>query len=552
MLASSTRRRCAETLARATSTSGRSRYAAYGSNAGSGSTRRVDDDDVHVEKDGKRRSSANADDAISASGTSSSSGDAAAPSSEASSSMTSMLREHGAVASVCLTSAVLMTSHSCASPVLPMLAQDFGASATEIGAVMSAFAAGRLVFNLPCGWFADRYGRRPLMIMGPAVTTTGMIWSYLSGGLGELVAARTVAGVGSSMYMSGATAMLADLSTTKTRARILGANQAAVLAGAAAGPALGGAIAGADGMSIRSPFLAVASLTSFASMYSFAKVVETMPSSTQKKEFSPSKHWYCDGHPIEDPKVCLELDESGKPVVHRDGQTYELLDRAPTTTTTVVTAGASTDVSTDQDAAMGRLVKSKDFWAVCGLNSALFFSGAGGRGTLLPILAYQSFGFTPESLGALFSAMAVTSLLGLGPAAAITDTFGRKAVIAPCVVASAASVAFMGTTTDPMAFTAASVMWAAAGSLMGTAPAAYAADISPKSIRGSALAIYRTCGDVGLLLGPLALGALADHSGIPAALAFNAALLTVSGGIFHVTAREIRRRAKTEAAKKLA
>jgi DHA1 family multidrug resistance protein-like MFS transporter len=550
MLASSTRRRCAETLARAVSTSGRPWYAAYGSNAGSGSTRRVEDDDVHVEKDGKRRSSANTDDAMSASGTSSS-GDAAL-SSGTSSSMTSMLREHGAVASVCLTSAVLMTSHSCASPVLPMLAQDFGASATEIGAVMSAFAAGRLVFNLPCGWFADKYGRRPLMIMGPAVTTTGMIWSYLSGGLGELVAARTVAGVGSSMYMSGATAMLADLSTTKTRARILGANQAAVLAGAAAGPALGGAIAGADGMSIRSPFLAVASLTSFASMYSFAKVVETMPSSTQKKEFSPSKHWYCDGHPIEDPKVCLELDESGKPVVHRDGQTYELLDRAPTTTMTASATGASNDVSTDQDAAMGRLVKSKDFWAVCGLNSALFFSGAGGRGTLLPILAYQSFGFTPESLGALFSAMAVTSLLGLGPAAAITDTFGRKAVIAPCVVASAASVAFMGTTTDPMAFTAASVMWAAAGSLMGTAPAAYAADISPKSIRGSALAIYRTCGDVGLLLGPLALGALADHSGIPAALAFNAALLTVSGGIFHVTAREIRRRAKTEAAKKLA
>jgi DHA1 family multidrug resistance protein-like MFS transporter len=550
MLASSTRRRCAETLARAVSTSGRPWYAAYGSNAGSGSTRRVEDDDVHVEKDGKRRSSANTDDAMSASGTSSS-GDVAL-SSGTSSSMTSMLREHGAVASVCLTSAVLMTSHSCASPVLPMLAQDFGASATEIGAVMSAFAAGRLVFNLPCGWFADKYGRRPLMIMGPAVTTTGMIWSYLSGGLGELVAARTVAGVGSSMYMSGATAMLADLSTTKTRARILGANQAAVLAGAAAGPALGGAIAGADGMSIRSPFLAVASLTSFASMYSFAKVVETMPSSTQKKEFSPSKHWYCDGHPIEDPKVCLELDESGKPVVHRDGQTYELLDRAPTTTMTASATGASNDVSTDQDAAMGRLVKSKDFWAVCGLNSALFFSGAGGRGTLLPILAYQSFGFTPESLGALFSAMAVTSLLGLGPAAAITDTFGRKAVIAPCVVASAASVAFMGTTTDPMAFTAASVMWAAAGSLMGTAPAAYAADISPKSIRGSALAIYRTCGDVGLLLGPLALGALADHSGIPAALAFNAALLTVSGGIFHVTAREIRRRAKTEAAKKLA
>ena len=104
-------------------------------------------------------------------------------------------------------------------------------------------------------------------------------------------------------------------------------------------------------------------------------------------------------------------------------------------------------------------------------------------------------------------------------------------------------------TTDPTAFTAASILWAASGSLMGTAPAAYAADISPKNIRGSALAIYRTCGDVGLLLGPLALGALADEVGIPIALGVNAALLTISGGVFHFTAREIRRKAQTAAAK---
>ena len=48
-----------------------------------------------------------------------------------------------------------MSGHACASPVLPMLARELGANATEIGATMSAFAAGRLLFNLPCGWFAD-------------------------------------------------------------------------------------------------------------------------------------------------------------------------------------------------------------------------------------------------------------------------------------------------------------------------------------------------------------------------------------------------------------
>lgn len=423
------------------------------------------------------------------------------------------------VAAVCLTSAILMTAHSCASPVLPMLATEFGASATEIGATMSAFAAGRLMFNIPCGAFADAYGRRPLMIAGPAVTTIGMIWSYSSAGLGELLAARAVAGVGSSMFMSGATAMLADLSTQSTRARILGANQAAVLAGAAAGPALGGAIAGADGMSIRSPFLAVAGLSSLAMAHSYFKIAETRPAATAADDdVKPSKHWYCDGHPIENPTQVLEGEGA--------------------------LSGAGASAARDRDAAMGRLVKSVDFWSVCSLNAALFFSGAGGRGTLLPILAYHTFGFTPDALGALFSAMAMTSLVGLAPSAAITDAMGRKAVIAPCVVASAASVALMGTTADPLTFIAASILWAAAGSLMGTAPAAYAADISPQNIRGSALGIYRTCGDVGLLLGPLALGAIADSAGVPTALGANAAILAVAGGVFHLTARENKRGSK--------
>ena len=73
---------------------------------------------------------------------------------------------------------------------------------------------------------------------------------------------------------------------------------------------------------------------------------------------------------------------------------------------------------------MRALLHSKDFWAVSGLNTALFFSGAGGRATLLPLLAVQDFGYSPAGLGAIFTAMAATSLLGVGPAAAIGDKYG--------------------------------------------------------------------------------------------------------------------------------
>jgi hypothetical protein len=53
---------------------------------------------------------------------------------------------------------------------------------------------------------------------------------------------------------------------------------------------------------------------------------------------------------------------------------------------------------------MRALLHSKDFWAVSGLNTALFFSGAGGRTTLLPLLAVHNFGYSPAGLGAIFTA----------------------------------------------------------------------------------------------------------------------------------------------------
>ena len=67
----------------------------------------------------------------------------------------------------------------------------------------------------------------------------------------------------------------------------------------------------------------------------------------------------------------------------------------------------------------------------------------------------------------------------------------------------------------------AAIAWALAHSLMGPAPAAYATEVSPKRGRAVALSAYRTFGDVGLLVGPVALGALADCVGVGPALAAN-------------------------------
>ena len=93
-----------------------------------------------------------------------------------------------------------MSCHACVAPALPAFATEFGASFSEVGACLSAFALARLVLNVPSGTFADKKGRRPLLIYGPLITAVGMFGSALASSLPELLAYRFVAGAGSAAY----------------------------------------------------------------------------------------------------------------------------------------------------------------------------------------------------------------------------------------------------------------------------------------------------------------------------------------------------------------
>jgi sugar phosphate permease len=181
----------------------------------------------------------------------------------------------------------------------------------------------------------------------------------------------------------------------------------------------------------------------------------------------------------------------------------------------------------------------RDFFAASGVNAALFFSGSGGRATLVPLLAASVHGMDVAEIGALFSAMALTSLLGAAPAAALADAAPRRRVVFAAMGLS--SVAVFATAAAPTKelFALSSVAWAASHALMGPAPAAYAADVAgPRATRGVALATYRTCGDVGMLVGPVALGAAADAFGAPSALGANGAALGAAAVAFRATASD--------------
>ena len=68
--------------------------------------------------------------------------------------------------SISLTQVWAMLRHS-------VLAQSFGVGAAAVGATLTVYATARLLMNIPAGLLADRFGRRPLLVWGPAITAAG-------------------------------------------------------------------------------------------------------------------------------------------------------------------------------------------------------------------------------------------------------------------------------------------------------------------------------------------------------------------------------------------
>ncbi len=391
-------------------------------------------------------------------------------------------RSNERLALIMVSTALVMAGQGAMAPVLPLFAKSLGAGVAGVGVTLSVFGLARALLNVPFGALADRRGRRTLLVNGPLVSALGMLGSGFAGDLIELALWRFVAGAGSAMYMTGAQIYLADIAGPENRARVIGANQGALLFGVSVGPGIGGLIA--ELLGLRAPFFAVAVAAAMAAFYAWLRLPETAP---------PPQ-----GSPEE-------------------------------------AAGAAGQ----RGSRPGReLLRSRDFLAVSGVTFAVFVTRAGGRLTLMPLLAAAQFGYSAGTLGVIFTAMSLVNLAGIAPAAQVADRFGRKRAIVPSTAGVAIALLMMAGAQSHAIFLASAALLAVASSIAGPAPAAYAADIAPPELRGIAMGLYRTAGDIGFLLGPVLLGACADATSISLALALNAVIVVLSGAFFAVAARE--------------
>ena len=170
-----------------------------------------------------------------------------------------------------------MVSIGLIIPVLPALVGTFTQSQTEQAEayrlVMLAFGVANFLCSPMLGALSDRFGRRPVLLIGMTGLSISLFTTAMATALWMLVAVRLVSGA-MQANIAVANAYAADVSTPENRAKHFGMLGAMFGVGFMLGPVLGGVLGAVD---IHLPFFVAGALTVINGLYGYFVLPESLP-----------------------------------------------------------------------------------------------------------------------------------------------------------------------------------------------------------------------------------------------------------------------------------
>lgn len=167
---------------------------------------------------------------------------------------------------------------------------------------------------------------------------------------------------------------------------------------------------------------------------------------------------------------------------------------------------------------------------------ALFFLRAGVRSTLVPLYAAINLGLSEDKIGIALTVAAIVTSVFVFPTGWFSDRVGRKAPVMACMFMSAFAVLLIPSQDSLGGLIGIMALYGFATGLQGSI-AAWPADVAPQDKLGTAMGVYRLIGDIGMVVGPLAITYTVGYSGdselslvpflIPAAVAATAGFLLI-------------------------
>jgi MFS family permease len=133
-------------------------------------------------------------------------------------------------------------------PVLPRYVRGpIGAGDLAVGIVIGSYAITGLLLRPVAGRLADRWGRKPTVLLGALLLCISGLLNLPNLGIAGLIAARLVLGVGEGSLYTAGSAWIVDMAPLARRGRVLGLYGLAVWGGLSVGPLTGELLLHASG-----------------------------------------------------------------------------------------------------------------------------------------------------------------------------------------------------------------------------------------------------------------------------------------------------------------
>lgn len=366
---------------------------------------------------------------------------------------------------------VIAIGFGLVAPVLPQFARGFGVGVAAASAIVSAFALMRLLFAPLSGRLVQRLGERSVYLGGLLIVAVSTGASALAQSYWQLMLLRSLGGIGSTMFTVSSLALVIRMSPPEQRGRVSGLWSTSFLVGSVSGPLVGG---GLSGLGLRWPFV----------IYAVALLAVSV-------------------------------------VVHLSLRHSELAAPEP--------VGGVRMMSFREG------VARPEYRAVLLSNFANGAAVFGVRMALVPLLVVEVLHQAPGMAGVALTVFAAGNVAVLFTSGRLSDRWGRKPFVIVGSLVCAAGTAGLGLATDLPWLLATSFLAGLGSGLFTPAQQAAVADIiGPKARGGPVLAGFQMAADLGTVIGPVAVGALAQQVSYGLALGVTGALLAAAALVWAV------------------
>ncbi len=333
----------------------------------------------------------------------------------------------------------------------PLFAFELEGSIFLVTVLLAFSAVARLVAAPITGFMTDRWGRRPLLIVGAGIRGATGILSFFADTYMEFFVLEFIGGMGIAMWNTSANILIADVTEPSVRGRVVAVRGMSMRAGQFTGPLLGALIVAF--FDIRTIFL-VNGISKFLTLLIAYSLI----------------------------KESREEPAAGAPSRQRPRLTLSAV-RPFLTRTFILVILATFAIST-----MGQGV----------------FNG------LLPIYAQELANLDEAGIGTLIGIGGFISVVVAFPSGMVSDGLGRKFALVPGLALLAVSAYLLSLGDNyTMLLIMVCVYGVAWGISQGTAQT-YAMDIAPAQQRGTFLGVWSLFQAAGGFVSPLVVGGLAE------------------------------------------